>query len=632
MQSTVPYMPTRFGLVCLLWGMFAQHAVVAGPIADSPTVTLVGSVLDAEGAPLDGFTLTVYQRGSEPQIHRFEGTECRLEMDLKAGGFGIALDAPGHATWFDEVRFRSTGTHELGNVHLHPGRSIGGRITDAGDGSSIAGAVIRYEPTALSVLAIDVAEEYPLGWWTTTDQDGAFALSRLPENRVRLEVLSEEYVTRAVGLPAGRDRLDIELGGGAMIEGSMSLADGTPVEGTVWLQFDTDRSRSLKRQVELDGRFRFERLAAGSYRLVARSSAGVVEGRSVTVVADEHMSVALLAEPLGRLSGWISGLRGSERASVSIRSDDEWQDWIRGDRSEFGNGPFVVHGIPDGDHVVEVTARMQRNSRLITKRMRMAGGMAKADFDFAGRSRIKGRVLAGSRPVGAFLVRAIPKDSTLPSAADMSNVDGEYEILGLGDGEYHIRAQLGLRGTERSFGVSVVPHTTFDVRLGPFALSGTVTLASDSSYRLANWVVQARLISASPEPVIFRGFTDSRGVYRFDGLDEGTYRVSFAHWPHVGGIRDVVVDGASVANVDITPTSSETGDVRVVDAETKETIKDVSCEVRDGIWAGHRFYIEDELPTTLIDVSLTCASRGYERVPVRWDGAPIEIELAPRIP
>ena len=632
-------MSTRVGLACLLWGAFAQHAVAAESPANPPTVTLEGMVVDADGTPLDIFKLTVYQWGSEPQAHSFKRAEGRLKVDLAARRFGITLDAPGYATWFDTVAFNSAGSHDVGTVYLHPERAISGRVTDARTGFPIMGAVVQYAPIELEELRIDVREEYPLGWWATTDENGTFALSRLPERRVHLEVASVGHITRAVRLPAGRDRLDIELGGGATLEGSLSLAGGTPVEGTVTLRLESNRWRSLKRalerQVDRDGQFRFEGLAAGSYYLYARSAAGIVEGRRLTLAEDELASVGLLAEPLGRLTGSVSGLAESESVSIFVRRDDEWQSQVRQGQARFGNGGFVVHGIPDGDYVVQATATAHRDSRSITRKIRMVGGEATVDFNFAGRSRITGRVLAGPRPVSAIFIRAVPKDPSLPSAVGMSDVHGRYEILGLDDAEYELRAQLGLRGTERSFDVTVVPDTTFDIRLGPFALSGTVTSEADLPSRSANeanWVVQARLISARDEPVIFRGFTDSRGVYRFDGLEKGAYRVSLAS-PYLGGTRDVAIEGSSVEHVDIRPTRSDTREVRVVDADTKEALKDVSCEVQDGVWADSPVYdLEYGLPTTLIDANLTCSSRGYEPVHIRWDGDPLEINLVPRHP
>ena len=609
------------------------------PVRGASAVAVSGKVVDASGSPLDTFTLTVYRRGRVPQVHVFDSVSGRLKVDLGTGGMGIGLDAPGHATWFDVVAFSSAGSHDIGTVHLRRERVVAGRVKDARTGLPVPGVGIRYATRIAQTLNMPAGDDYPVGWWATTDANGEFALSRLPRRRVYLEVSAAGHMTHVVELPADGNQLDIGLGGGATLEGSVLFGDGTPVDGTVllWPQSDSrwiDRNgwRALERQADSEGRFQFEGLAAGSYHLSGRSAAGVVESRDLTLATDEIASVELLAEPLGRLSGSISGLAESEWASFFIQSDDEWQSRVGENSARFGNGRFVVHGIPDGDHVVTATAWLQLDSRSITTKIEMVGGEATVDFDFSGGSRIAGRVLAGSRPVRGIMIRAVPKDPRLPSAVDMSDVHGRYEILGLDNGEYEFRAQLGLRGTHRSFEVDVVSDANVDIRLGRFALSGAVILGADQPFRLANWVVQARLISAGGEPVIFRGFTDSRGVYRFDGLEKGAYRVSFAS-PYFGGVRNVVVDSSSVQNVDIRPTISEIREVRVVDANSKEALNDVSCEVQDGVWADSPVYdLGDGLPTTLIDAGLTCSRRGYETVHIRWDGDPLEISLAPRHP
>ncbi len=638
----------RRGSVCLSLLLCAKGAFAADSVsAESPvdavtspaSVTLSGTVVDPNGSPLDAFSLTVYARGREPQIQEFDGVSGRFEVDVGTdGGKGVALDAPGHARWFDVVSFSSAGNLDIGTVQLRRERVISGRVKDARTGLQVPGVGIRYATRIAQTLNMPAGDEYPVGWWATTDANGRFALSRLPWQRVYLEVSAVGHMTHLVELPADGNQLDIGLGGGATIKGSLLFGDGTPVDGMVALRSpanswtDTHGWRPLERQVDPKGAFQFDGLAAGSYYLFARSAAGVIESRYLTLAKDEVASVKLLAEPLGRLSGRISGLAESERTSFVIRRDGEWQRHAGQNSARFGNGRFVVNGIPDGDLVVEATAGVQRHSRSITRKIKMVGGEATVDFDFSDRSRIAGRVLAGSRPVRAIMVRAVPKDPRLTSAVGMSDIHGRYEISGLDTGEYEFRAQLGLRGTHRSFDVDVISDANVDIHLGPFALSGAVILGADQSFRLANWVVQARLISAGDEPVIFRGFTDSRGVYRFDGLEEGAYRVSFAS-PYIGGVRNVEVDGSSVEHVDISPTISETREVRVVDANSKEALNDVSCEVRDGVWADSPVYdLQDGLPTTLIDASLICSRRGYEPIHIRWNGDPLEINLVPRDP
>ena len=537
---------------------------------------------------------------------------------------GIALDAPGHATWFNTARFVSEGSHDFGTVHLRRERVISGRVKDAQTGLLIPDVGIRYASSRAQTLNMSAGDQYPIGWWATSDENGRFVLSRLPEGRVYLEMLAIGHPTNLVELRAGVDHLDIELGGGATIEGSLLLADGTPVDGSVTLRrVVTDRRFALRRQVDPEGRFRFEGLAAGPYLLSARTAAGVVERRSVTIANDELETVELLAEPLGLLSGRISGLGEAESASISIRSDDEWGDSIRDGPESFGSGRFAVSVIPDGAYAAE--ARV--GSRSITRKLVMAHGEAQVDFDFAGRSRVSGRVLAGTRPMPSVPVHAVPNDSVNPSSRTWTDEHGRYEILGLAAGGYELRVPLGIRGSERSFGLTVTPDTNFDIRLGPFMLSGTVVAPPGASFGVMNWVVQARLTSPSDEAMVYRGFTDIRGVYRFDGLEEGEYTVSLAH-PHFPAIRRIAIAGASVEDVDLVPIPSDTQAVRVFDAKSKEHLDYAFCKIEDGVWAGIAVHdLEDGLPTSLNDANLTCTSRGYKAVKIRWDGEPLEIPL-----
>ena len=76
-----------------------------------------------------------------------------------------------------------------------------------------------------------------MGWRATTDANGRFALSRLPRQRVDLEVSAVGHMTHLVELPADANQLDINLGGGATIKGSLLFGDGTPVDGMVALRF-----------------------------------------------------------------------------------------------------------------------------------------------------------------------------------------------------------------------------------------------------------------------------------------------------------------------------------------------------------------------------------------------------------
>ena len=152
-------------------------------------------------------------------------------------------------------------------------------------------------------------------------------------------------------------------------------------------------------------------------------------------------------------------------------------------------------------------------------------------------------------------------------------------------------------------------------------------------WNLANFVVQARLNAPGDEPVIFRDFTDSRGRYRLDGLEDGTYTVSFP-WPDFAAAREITIDGTSVENVNLDPTRSETRDVRAADADSKEPLSSLQCKIEDGVWEGATLDFDDRdgLPVSLTDAHLTCSTRGYQPVRFRWNGEPLEINLSRESP
>ena len=77
--------------MCLLLLVCAELTRAAGNV---PVVAVSGEVVDADGSPLEAFTLTVYGRGRKPEVHAFDGTTGRLAVDLESGRMGIALDAP----------------------------------------------------------------------------------------------------------------------------------------------------------------------------------------------------------------------------------------------------------------------------------------------------------------------------------------------------------------------------------------------------------------------------------------------------------------------------------------------------------------------------------------------------------
>ena len=588
--------------------------------------TLEATVVDAEGNPLDAFTVKVLVRGTqEPQVHALTDAAGRLDLAIEEPFDAIAVDAPGHATWFHSSVVSLEGRYDVGRIQLGRERILGGRVIDAATGAPVAGAVVRYVPLEGMFGTSSRANMQRIGSSVTTNADGDFTLDDLPSRNVHLLVAAEGYAfdARGIALPASTDRLEIPLESGATIEGTLSLTSGGMTAGEVRLSPAETLWTWTEEAVGLDGRFRFEHVTPGSYRLSVRSTSGVAERRDVHVVNGDHLVFELHLEPLGGVSGWIDGLQEGESVWISVYRNDDPRSRVRGSDQTFGNGPFEMRGLSDGSYEVRATVA---GGRKLSTPVEVVDGAGIANFAFVGRSQLSGRVLAGTRPLPRMNVAVTPLHPSLPSAYMLTDDAGRFEFNGLSDGEYEIEVHLGPRGTTRSFAVTVLGDTTFDARLGPYSISGRLA----PNFR--NHFVQARLLDRTDEPVIHRVFVDGSGRYRFDGLDPGDYVVTHSS-PHYGKIIEVRIFGASVEDLDFNPTYERGLAIPVIDAESKEPLESAICEINEGPWAGTSFGLYKRerlrLPTALAHTDITCTSEGYEPAHVRWGGGPLFLELQP---
>lgn len=598
-------------------------------------IELRGTVLDADGEPLDDFHLTVFRRNSDSEVFRFRRATGVLEAQTDTSAYAVAIDAAGHARWFGGFGFRSGGSHDFGNVRLASERVLTGRVLESATAVPIAGAAIEYIPpaTIYNSSLNDLAHE--AGSSTVTDGDGRFTLDGLPPEALRLAVRAAGYAAREVHLPSGARQQDIELGLGGTIEGTVTLPTGEPVEGAVRL-VPQDRWRTLlkpppERRLDSLGSFRYRLVRSGSYSVVVRTDAGTVETRTIAVTEGDQIVIDLPVDPLGRLSGAVAGLSETMSVQIRVRSADADTRFWRNASEEVGNGPFELNGIPDGAYVVEADA----GAFSLERKVDMVNGVATVHFEFNDGSSLSGRVLAGNRPLPHLHVDIIPTLPELPHAGVSADSEGRFEVGPLPNGDYRVRVRLGLRGTYRAFDVTVTGDTTFDVRLGPHRLSGKMlgdVIEFGPSLRGSSmWVnhpVQASLLDAKDEPVVFRDFVDSRGMFSFDGLEEGRYAVSHGipYWGEGG--REVSVFGGWVEGVDFRPAHSDTQPVRWLDADSRQTLGEATCSIHDGRWAGLIQTVEEYgLPTPLAGADMTCSKQGYKPVRFRWDGEPIAVEF-----
>lgn len=413
-----------------------------------------------------------------------------------------------------------------------------------------------------------------------------------------------------------------------MIEGSLATEVGPPAAGTIRLFLDGGSTRwnlaaatgtllfhTTRQQVASDGHFRFEGLQSGAYKLSASSPQGAVKERSVTIGEEDPLQrVTMIVERAGSISGTVNGLMEGETVTVSVAREEH----AGGDSliTDLGNGAYTLAGVQNGPARVQATAKSRTGFRTLWADVDVNAGQAWVDFDFGYRSRLWGVVQAGSESLASVNVVARPKDARHPSGEAFTDCEGRYELAGLANGDYEIRAEWSAKQAEQVLNVSVVEQTLADIGFPTASIAGRVQTDLPGFQRAS---VRAVYEDGRSREM----WTDSAGSYRFEQLDEGRYTIMAAPtW--TGDFPTVTVtDAQAVEGIDLQLRRADTREVRFVDALTGERLERTAIEVKDGPFDGEHVYISrwSGIPTTLTGHKLAFSKEGYEPVAIQWMAA-----------
>ena len=504
-----------------------------------------GRVVDAtSGGPVERFRVTVFLGGRGEVVDNIsrhkrdsasiESADGSFEIPVDAVAYSIVVDAPGRFPWSAPLVLGSGGEYDLGELLLlKPNRSITGRVVDRLSGAPVADAWVSFWPGAGRPHAF---VPLPRTASTKTDEDGAFLLGGLA-GAARVAVSARGYPSKYVEVRQDVDYLDVELSIGATIAGSFALPDGTPVAGSIFVHYIT-RGSAWGEPVA-DGTFRWDGLGDGEYRLTPRSKAGRMAGRTVEIRDGESVEgIRFTVDPGGALSGAVAGLRSVERATITVANKDGRA--IR--RSSFGNGAYVLRGVPKD----AATATATSAGRTLARPVRLdERGEASADWDFSARGRLAGTVTAGGRPLVGLVLTVLPADPSLPRVRTDTSDLGGYEALGLSEGPHFVRTLAG-----HTLQVYVGRDTAFDIELPANSLAGTVR-RERTGEPLGGGAVRLRRVGApvgsGHGPVDAKVTSD--GSFRFAGLPEGEYAVRVTQRNFETASRRVRVVGAERVDI-----------------------------------------------------------------------------------
>jgi hypothetical protein len=413
----------------------------------------------------------------------FAGAECvvldseRVEHRGTTGKDG-AFDARLPSTWGAEATVRAPGfvaawsrandlvAGEWTDValELQPGRTLTGRVTDAGSGTAIAGATLRIPSPEEDLLAMSRLGPPPLAE-TTSGADGTFSLGPAPlGEELAIQVQAPQYTPHTAVAPAETDGdIVIPLRRSGRFVGTVHGPDGDPVDGARVFAVESGLAellhmpegsiesgkgelRALRATTDAAGRFEITDVRADrAYFLLAdapgqaRSSTLSGLRSAANAGATEHRldlrrpaRLALrVSGPDGEVPGgllvWIE--RGSFPPRVAAREGDE----------------YVFSGLDPGSHRVRLRAAGYVSGEVDVALEPGDDRTVEADIDLG--AHLAGVVVddRGETVDGAVLeFVAKSGDAGAGEGADattQSDASGSFRIAGLSGTSYEIRVR-----------------------------------------------------------------------------------------------------------------------------------------------------------------------------------------------
>ena len=352
----------------------------------APELRLGGTVVDPSGRPLGAAWIACGSRGARSD------EQGRFELGgLSPGGAAVVLvRAPAFAAWIGSVAVGAGETrHELGRIALAPAASLEGRVHTS-SGRALSGAHVELQRLSPPEdLAAGAKPEDP---GTTT-----------------VTILSQAAAQASAGAPVERtSAIELERAGARIA-----------------------RSNAL-------GRFRFDDLAPGRYRILARANGyQATSPREFELAAAGLEGLELEFEEGSSLSGSVHGSDGLPLANAWLV--------LRGVGLAGGgpvqlsglDGRFVLRGVPAGPVELEVSYHQAGpDGEYLYLRETRAGLVApRADLELVlPRNRpIEGRVLdEAGRPLAGYRVRATDADGRALTAE--VDAQGRFRV-GAAEGE-----------------------------------------------------------------------------------------------------------------------------------------------------------------------------------------------------
>jgi uncharacterized protein YjdB/protocatechuate 3,4-dioxygenase beta subunit len=426
--------------------VYVNQTTTLYPITLQRGGTITGQVTDADGAPVEGASINVWD--SETQNHHGSATTDKggnyTIIGLPTGTYNLEVQSP-HGAYLLSASFTDlevfSGATTTQNVTLEAGGLIAGKVIDPA-GKPVADAyVIVWDPDT---------DAYGWAW---TDKDGNFITTGLPAGSYEMDIYPPEganlvraYIT-GLGVIVGRTTTrNVTLRHGGTITGRVTNIFGNPVEGAYLRVWDPVSETSGSATTDEDGNYTITGLPAGTYEMDVYPPTGAylvrafIPGLRVIVGLTTTRNVTLQAG--GLIAGQVTDPYGNPVADAEIyvwdpdtEADDRaWTDV---------DGYFMTTGMPAGTYEMDIYPPEGVNlvPAFITGIVVTVDITTTRNVTLQHGGTITGQVTdTDGNPVEGASINVWDSETWDHHGSATTDEDGNYTITGLPAGTYDLRA------------------------------------------------------------------------------------------------------------------------------------------------------------------------------------------------
>lgn len=261
-------------------------------------------LLDGQPMPYYGLIVTEHPRNSwQKTPTAVRSPDGRFTHNgVAPGSWGVVVGGPGVARKVIENVVVTEGkVTDLGDITLDRGQKVHGRVTTP-NGVAVAGATVSVSEGHAFLAETPLKLAMQGNASVVTDAAGAYSLDGIVAS-YRNEIVALHPTLGS----SGPKKLAAKLTTLDLVISPVGGIDGTVVSGTerVYLvtgkQIPTERSTSLKAEVDGTGGFTLDNLVPGDYELAPFAAPGEAAppGTRVTVVANKRTAVTLTMPTMG---------------------------------------------------------------------------------------------------------------------------------------------------------------------------------------------------------------------------------------------------------------------------------------------------------------------------------------------